>query len=186
MRGSDYVIKSVGFALTTIFIAITVNFFLFRVLPGSAVTNLSRVPNATPQLRHALPAEFRLDKPKWVQYFIYLKDLAHGNMGVSYISQQPVSSELLRAVQNTIPIVTVRDDRRGLRTDGACERAPESKDHLPACGAERAAPDCDHRGDLPRLDHRGRDPHRVHLHLAGHRLDDVGGRQPAGLPHAAG
>lgn len=106
MRGSDYVIKRVGFALTTIFIAITVNFFLFRVLPGSAITNLSRVPNAPPQLRHALTAEFGLDKPKWVQYFIYLRELAHGNMGISYISQQSVSSELLHAVANTIPMVT--------------------------------------------------------------------------------
>lgn len=107
MRGADYVIKRVGFALLTIFIATTVNFFLFRVLPGSAITNLSRVPNAPPELRHALSVEFGLDKSKWAQYFIYLKQLAHGNLGISYVSQQPVSSELMRAVKNTIPMVAV-------------------------------------------------------------------------------
>jgi ABC-type dipeptide/oligopeptide/nickel transport system permease component len=106
MRGWDYMLKRIGFALLTIFIAITINFFLFRVLPGSAVTDLSRVPNAPPQLRHALTVEFGLDKPKWTQYLIYLEQLTHGNMGISYISQQPVSSELITALKNTLPMVT--------------------------------------------------------------------------------
>src|SRR5216684_121398 len=82
MRGADYVIKRAGFALLTIFIAITVNFFLFRVLPGNAVSDLARVPHATAQLRH-------------------------GNMGVSFAYQQPVSSLLLNDLKNTIPMVTI-------------------------------------------------------------------------------
>ncbi|HEY4459117.1 MAG TPA: hypothetical protein VGN81_32690, partial [Pseudonocardiaceae bacterium] len=64
MRGADYLIKRGFFALVTIYVAITINFFLFRVLPGNAVTDLSRVPHASPQLRHALLTEFGLDKPK--------------------------------------------------------------------------------------------------------------------------
>ncbi len=50
MRSADYVIKRGFFALVTVFVAITINFFLFRVLPGNAVSNLSRVPKASPQL----------------------------------------------------------------------------------------------------------------------------------------
>jgi ABC-type dipeptide/oligopeptide/nickel transport system permease component len=107
MRGADYVIKRAGFAVLTIFMAITVNFFLFRVLPGNAVTDLSRVPHATPALRHALEVEFGLDKPKWQQYLIYLKELAHGRMGISYAYQQPVTTLLLNDLKNTIPMVTV-------------------------------------------------------------------------------
>ena len=74
MRGSDYLIKRGIFALVTVYVAITINFFLFRVLPGTAVTDLSRVPHASPQLQHALTVEFGLDKPKWEQYLIYLKN----------------------------------------------------------------------------------------------------------------
>lgn len=107
MRGTDYVIKRAAFALMTIFVAITANFFLFRVLPGSAVTDLSRVPNATPQLRHALQAEFGLDKPKWEQYLIYLRELTHGNMGISYTTQQPVTAQVLNYLKNTIPMVSI-------------------------------------------------------------------------------
>ena len=107
MRGADYVIKRAGFALLTIFIAITINFFLFRVLPGNAVTDLSRVPRATSQLRRALTVQFGLDKPKWEQYLIYLRQLARGNMGISFATQQPVSQLLLNDLKNTIPMVTI-------------------------------------------------------------------------------
>src|SRR5207249_8029581 len=107
VRGADYVIKRGFFALVTIFVAITINFFLFRVLPGSAVTDLSRVPHASPALQHALTVEFGLDKPRWQQYLIYLKELLHGNMGVSFTYQQPVTHLLIQDLKNTIPMVTV-------------------------------------------------------------------------------
>jgi ABC-type dipeptide/oligopeptide/nickel transport system permease component len=107
MRGADYAIKRIGFAVVTVFVAITINFFLFRVLPGTAVTNLARVPNATTQLRHALVNEFGLDKSKWTQYVLYLKQLAHGNLGISYANRQPVINNLWGDLKNTIPVVTI-------------------------------------------------------------------------------
>lgn len=107
VRSADYVLKRGFFALITIFVAITINFFLFRVLPGSAVSDLSKVPHASPKLRQALTVEFGLDKPKWEQYLIYLKNLAHGNMGVSFVYQQPVTHLLFADLKNTIPMVTV-------------------------------------------------------------------------------
>ena len=107
MRSADYLLKRGFFALVTVFVAITINFFLFRVLPGSAVSDLSRVPKASPQLKHALTAEFGLDKPIWQQYLIYLRELFHGNMGISFANQQPVSHLLIADLKNTIPMVTV-------------------------------------------------------------------------------
>jgi len=105
MPRADYLIKRAFSAIVTIFVAITLNFFLFRVLPGNAVTDLARVPHATAQLRHALTAEFGLDQPKWVQYLDYLRNLAHGNMGVSFAYQEPVSSLLFADLKNTVPMV---------------------------------------------------------------------------------
>jgi ABC-type dipeptide/oligopeptide/nickel transport system permease component len=107
VRGTDYVLKRVGFAIVTVFVAVTINFVLFRLAPGNAVTNLSRVPHATQQLRHALEVQFGLDKSKWQQYVIYLKQLAHGNLGVSYANEQPVSTNLRIALINTLPMVTL-------------------------------------------------------------------------------
>jgi ABC-type dipeptide/oligopeptide/nickel transport system permease component len=107
MHGADYVIKRALFAVATVFVAITLNFVLFRALPGDAVSNLAHVPHATPQLKEALTREFGLDKPKWEQYLIYLKELSHFNLGISYANQQPVTTNLLGKLGNTIPMVAL-------------------------------------------------------------------------------
>jgi ABC-type dipeptide/oligopeptide/nickel transport system permease component len=134
VRGTDYVLKRVAFAIVTVFVAVTINFVLFRLAPGSAVTNLSRVPHATQELRHALEVQFGLDKSKWQQYVIYLKQLVHGNLGVSFENEQPVSTNLRIALTNTLPMVTlgtlfaiifgtftgvIAAWRRGTKTEGA-------------------------------------------------------------------
>jgi len=107
VRGADYVIRRVAFALLTVFIAVTINFALFRLAPGTAVTNLARVPHATPETRQALKREFGLDKSKFQQYVIYLKQIAHGNLGLSFANSQPVKDNLWTALKNTIPMVAL-------------------------------------------------------------------------------
>jgi ABC-type dipeptide/oligopeptide/nickel transport system permease component len=107
VRGADYIVRRVVFALLTVFVAITINFALFRLAPGSAVTNLARVPHATPETRLAIKRQFGLDKSKFQQYWIYLGQLARGNLGVSFANSQPVSSNLRTALINTIPMVLI-------------------------------------------------------------------------------
>jgi ABC-type dipeptide/oligopeptide/nickel transport system permease component len=107
MRGTDYVVKRTAFALVTIFVAVSINFVLFRLAPGSAVSNLSRVPHATQELRQALTRQFGLDKSRGKQYVIYLQQLTHGNLGVSYENEQPVSKNLETAILNTLPMVAL-------------------------------------------------------------------------------
>jgi ABC-type dipeptide/oligopeptide/nickel transport system permease component len=105
VRGADYVVKRIAFAVLTVFVSVTINFALFRLAPGSAVTNLSRVPHATPETRLAIKRQFGLDKSKAAQYGIYLKQLVRGNLGVSFANSQPVSHNLWLALKNTIPMV---------------------------------------------------------------------------------
>jgi peptide/nickel transport system permease protein len=105
VRGADYVIKRTLFALITVFVAITMNFALFRLAPGDAVSNLSRIPHATPETRLAIKRQFGLDKSKGQQYALYLKQLVQGNLGVSFANSQPVWGNLKTAIANSIPMV---------------------------------------------------------------------------------
>jgi ABC-type dipeptide/oligopeptide/nickel transport system permease component len=107
VRGTDYVLKRIAFAIVTVFVAVSINFALFRLAPGTAVTNLARVPHATPELRNALKKQFGLDKSKGEQYVIYLKQLVHGNLGISFHNDQPVSKNLRIELINTLPMVTI-------------------------------------------------------------------------------
>src|ERR1051325_10203591 len=110
MRGADYIIKRTGFAVVTVLVAVTLNFILFRLAPGSAVSNLSRVPHATQETRNALKRQFGLDKSKPEQYVIYLRELVHGNLGISFQSSQPVWKNLKTDVGTTIPMLLVGTD----------------------------------------------------------------------------
>lgn len=92
-------------AAVTILVAVSLNFVLFRVLPGNAVTHIARVPNASAEMRRALEVKFGLDKPIWEQFLIYLREMAHGNLGISYANRQPVLDNLREAFFNTIPMV---------------------------------------------------------------------------------
>ena len=79
MRGFDYVGKRVLFAALTVFVAITLNFVLFRTLSGDAVSAL-RCRQCTQAFKDYQREQLGLDKSKWEQYQLYLEDLAHGNM----------------------------------------------------------------------------------------------------------
>lgn len=105
MHRGRYIWHRTLFAIITIFVAVSLNFVLFRVLPGSAVTRISRVPNASPELKAALTKEFGLDRPIFEQYLLYLKGLFTGNLGIAYHNRQPVVENLATAFMNTLPLV---------------------------------------------------------------------------------
>lgn len=105
MRGTDYVLKRTLFAIITVFVALTLNFVLFRAAPGDATSSLRGCRNCTPEFRDALYAELGLDKSKLEQYWIYLQGLAQGDLGLSFVSRQPVWDELRDPILNTLPMV---------------------------------------------------------------------------------
>jgi len=104
MRGMDYVLKRTAFAIVTVFVAITLNFILFRALPGNAVTGL-RCGHCTKQFRESIIKQYGLDKSKWEQYVVYLQRLAHGDLGTSTFDNRPVWDDIKQPLLNTLPMV---------------------------------------------------------------------------------
>jgi ABC-type dipeptide/oligopeptide/nickel transport system permease component len=106
MRGADYFLKRTLFAIVTVFVAITLNFIIFRATPGDAVTGL-RCQFCTVEFKEQLRAELGLDQSKWEQYVIYLKSLAQGDMGRSFVTREPVVDEVLDPLLNTLPMLAL-------------------------------------------------------------------------------
>jgi len=104
MRGTDYVVKRVLFAIGTVFVAITLNFVLFRAVSGDAVSAL-RCRQCTQQFKEYPRKQLGLDKPKWQHYTIYLDRLAHGDLGSSLRTERPVLGELWDPIKNTVFMV---------------------------------------------------------------------------------
>ena len=106
MRSADYVVKRVLFAIGTVFVAVTLNFVLFRSLSGDAVSAL-RCRGCSLDFKNYQRKTLGLDKSKWEQYKIYLGDLAQGNMGRSLRTEEPVRSVLWEPLKNTVPMVAL-------------------------------------------------------------------------------
>ncbi|PRX97278.1 ABC transporter permease [Allonocardiopsis opalescens] len=87
--------------LLTIWFAVTVTFFLLRLLPGDPVLAVAD-PTMTEALRQKLLADFGLDQPLSVQYVGYLGQLLQGNMGVSFRQSLPVTEVLMQRLPWTL------------------------------------------------------------------------------------
>lgn len=114
----------------TLWLVITITFFLLHMLPGDPFQSEKAVP---PKIKENLMAKYHLDKPLHVQYFYYLKDVSKGNLGLSMknlgrsvndviVQSFPVSADLgSRAVLFSlvigIPIGIIAALRRGKASD---------------------------------------------------------------------
>ena len=67
-----YILKRIGLAILTIWVVITVTFFVMRAVPGGPFLGEKAI---SPAAQAALEAKYGLDKPLMEQYFTYLKDV---------------------------------------------------------------------------------------------------------------
>ena len=75
-----YIVKRVLLAIFTIFLVITITFFVMKAIPGGPFLS-EKSPSAA--VTAALQAKYGLDKPIFEQYTTYLTDILHGDFGPS-------------------------------------------------------------------------------------------------------
>jgi len=75
-----YTLKRFLSMLVTLFLVATVTFFLIHAIPGQPFEITRETPES---VKVALYAKYGLDKPLLQQYFIYMKNLLHGDFGMS-------------------------------------------------------------------------------------------------------
>ncbi|MEP9397144.1 ABC transporter permease subunit [Mesorhizobium sp. KR2-14] len=76
-----YVFRRLLTAIPTLFVIVTLAFFLIRVAPGGP---FNQERGLSPEIKANLEAQFGLNDPLWQQYLNYLNNLLHGNFGPSY------------------------------------------------------------------------------------------------------
>ena len=87
--------------LMTVFVSVSITFFLLRLIPADPVTMMLD-PKMSAETIARMTAQFGLDKPLLQQYVIYLGQLLHGNLGVSFKSREAVTAILLQKLPWTI------------------------------------------------------------------------------------
>lgn len=111
--------------MLTIAFVVTLNFFLFRVLPGDPARAGLRDPRLTQDAVEAIRVRFGLDKPVIncfqslnpleagdcgvnpldTQFFIYVRNLLQGELGISYHTNRPVAVMLREMLGNTLLLI---------------------------------------------------------------------------------
>jgi peptide/nickel transport system permease protein len=102
-----YVLTKIGGGLLSFAMVIVLGFLLFRALPGDVVQTMTRNRPATPEMMAALERRYGLDLPLWRQFLKYIGDLMHGDMGMSYVFNVPVTQKISERLWPTVLLVGV-------------------------------------------------------------------------------
>ncbi|OGN96891.1 MAG: hypothetical protein A2Z77_00400 [Chloroflexi bacterium RBG_13_51_36] len=86
------------------FVGIAVLIFVLVRASGNPI-DLLRSSTSTPEQIANLQRELGLDKSYWVQFGVFIKDLAHGDLGYSLVKQRSVISMIGDALPNTLKLV---------------------------------------------------------------------------------
>lgn len=90
-----------GHTLLVLWVISTLLFLIFRLMPGNPLVAYID-PTFTREQQEALMKAFGLDKPLWVQYLAYMKNLARGELGRSFTYKEPVADVVWAVLPNTV------------------------------------------------------------------------------------
>lgn len=125
MNRTNALLKKTAWSVFTIIFVIILNFFLFRVLPGDPARAGIRDPRLKKEAIEMLRVRFGLDKPVIncfeslnpiklgscainpldTQFFIYVRNLVQGELGISYHTNRPVAEILAERLWNTVLLI---------------------------------------------------------------------------------
>ena len=100
-----FLLQRVGLALLSIWAVCTITFFIAFLAPGDPA-ELAAGQHSDPVTIAHVRHEFGLDKPPLTRYGLYLWDAAHGDLGKSYYTREPVTDFLKRGLPNTALLAT--------------------------------------------------------------------------------
>jgi oligopeptide transport system permease protein len=88
-----YFARRLGAAIPTLFVIVTLSFFLTRLAPGGPFDQERTLP---PEIAANLQKAYGFDQPLWTQYGRYLRALMHGDFGPSFRYRDFTVTELIR------------------------------------------------------------------------------------------
>lgn len=88
---AKYIVKRIALAIVTVFIVCAITFFAMNAIPGGPFESEKAL---SPDVKAALMERYNLDKPVGEQFVLYLKNLFHGDFGVSLKTGRDISATI--------------------------------------------------------------------------------------------
>jgi peptide/nickel transport system permease protein len=106
MRLSVYVVRRAFLAIFSLIGLSVLVFVLARVLPGDPARMMAG-PDAQQWVVEQIRAQLRLDKPLYEQYFYWVNDLFHGDLGFSILTRRSITTDILEYLPASLELISV-------------------------------------------------------------------------------
>lgn len=100
-----YIGKRLLQAIPLLFLVSIISFFIIRLSPVDPLAELRLNPSISQETLKAEQQRLGLDKPKIVQYGLWLKSFVSGDLGVT-VTGEKVSTKLMERIPNTLLLTT--------------------------------------------------------------------------------
>lgn len=97
-----YVIRRIIYSFIIIYFILTLNFFIFELLPGSPLSAYINKPGITKEMADRLREAFGLNRPMHEKYLIYIRNMFTWNFGESVYYGGSVNGIISYRLTNTL------------------------------------------------------------------------------------
>lgn len=97
-----YIIRRILSGILTVLIVFALSFIIIKAAPGDPIKTLMGKDNNDPELRAALEEKWGLNEPEYKQFFSYLGNAMHGDLGTSITFNRPVREMIGEKVAPTL------------------------------------------------------------------------------------
>ncbi|HUN45074.1 MAG TPA: ABC transporter permease [Stellaceae bacterium] len=102
-----YVVSRLGTAIVMAILATLVIFLIANTVPGDPVlAQLGDIAASNKQFVAEWRHRYGLDLPLWERYFVFLKGLLNGDLGISIATQRPVLDDIAQYAPATVELAT--------------------------------------------------------------------------------
>ena len=98
-----FILRRLLSLVATLLVTALIIFVVLEILPGDPAGVILGL-NATPESVAALRADFGLDKPVVIRFFLWIHGLLTGDLGTSYSYRVPVAALIWQRLQVTLPL----------------------------------------------------------------------------------
>ncbi|CEJ14962.1 putative D,D-dipeptide transport system permease protein DdpB [bacterium YEK0313] len=103
-----FIVSRLGTTAMMALLATLVIFLIANTVPGDPIlAQLGDVAASNKEFVAEWRAKWGLDLPLWQRYFLFLKGLAQGDLGISIASQRPVLEDIAQFAPATIELATI-------------------------------------------------------------------------------
>jgi ABC-type dipeptide/oligopeptide/nickel transport system permease component len=104
MKTWEFIVRRLLLLIPVIIGVTIITFVVSHVIPADPARAFAGGPKARPDVIERITKELHLDQPLWAQYFYYLNDIIHFNLGKSYLENRPVADSLAQYFPATLEL----------------------------------------------------------------------------------